>query len=162
MTKRFTFNELWGRLPIDIRNACSNCEQDPFYHPEGVVTEHVRLVFEHAVNNFDSDVDLLVAAIFHDLGKPETKKVFERNGKVKISNIGHEIKCDKFIDKYFDLFSDVTTNKEKVLEICKNHMRGHIYKSKQMSKSSKRKAFESLKYFNDIMKFVECDEMGKK
>lgn len=159
--KRFTFDELWNRLPSDIRNACANCEQDPIWHPEGNVDVHVRLVFEHAVKNFDGDVDLLVSAIFHDLGKPETKKVFERNGKVKISNIGHELKCESFIDKYFDLFSDVTTNKEKVTEICKNHMKAHLYKNKTMSKPSKRKAFESLKFFDDVMKFAECDEMGK-
>jgi len=162
MTKRFTFNELWNRLPSDVRNACANCEQDPIYHPEGNVDVHIRLVFEHAVNHFDSDVDLLVAAIFHDLGKPETKKVFTKNdGTVKISNIGHENKCISFIDKYFHLFLDVTINKEKVTEICLNHMRAHIYKNKQMSKPAKRKAFENLKYFEDIMKFSECDEMGK-
>lgn len=158
---KYTFEELWNRLPKVIREACANCEQDPIYHPEGNTDIHIRLVFEYADTHYDGDVDLLIAAIFHDLGKPETKKVYERNGKVKISNIGHEIKCDKFINEYFDLFSDVTTDKEKVLEICKNHMRGHIFKSKQMSKPTKRKAFESLKYFEDIMKFVECDEMGR-
>jgi len=161
--KNYTFDELWNRLPESIRFTCDSCEQDPKYHPEIWVTEHIRLVFEHAVKNFNSDVDLLVSAIFHDLGKPETKKVFTKNdGTVKINNIGHEFKCISFIDKYFHLFSDVTTNKEKVTEICLNHMKAHVYKSKQMSKPTKRKAFESLKYFDDIMKFSECDAMGKK
>lgn len=159
MTKvKFTFDDLWNRLPVDIRNACASCEQDTIWHPEGNVENHIRLVFEYVVKNFNSDPDLLISAIFHDLGKPETK-VISKNGK--ISNIGHEYKCEYYINKFFNLFSDVTTNKEKVIEICKNHMKAHLFKNNKMLKPSKRKAFESLKYFDDIMKFAECDEMGK-
>ena len=158
MTK---FEKLYNRLPESVRISMANCEQDPIYHPEIWVDKHIRLVFEYADTHFNGDVDLLVCAIFHDLGKPETQNIREVDGRVKISNIGHEIKCQYFIDKYFDLFSDITTNKEKVLEICNNHMRAHLYIDKKLTKPAKRKAFEDLKYFNDIINFSKCDVGGR-
>ena len=159
--KEYTFEELWNRLPESIRTTCAKCEQDPTYHPEGNVDIHIKLVFEHALTNFDGDVDLLVSAIFHDLGKPQTQRIKEKDGKTRISNIGHETKCDFFIDKYFDLFEDVTTNKEKVREICNNHMKAHLYIDKRLKKPAKRKAFEDLTHFEDIIKFSACDSGGR-
>jgi len=162
MTKKeYTFDELWNRLPESLRNACAKCEQDPIYHKEGNVDIHIKLVFEFAKTNFGGDVDLLVSAIFHDLGKPETQKIKEKDGKIRISNYGHEYKCDKFIDKYFHLFEDVTTNKEKVREICNNHMKAHLYIDKRLKKPTKRKAFEDLTHFEDIINFSECDKGGR-
>ena len=158
--KKYTFEELWNRLPKLIRDACSKCEQDNVHHKEGNVDIHIKLVFEYADTHYD-DVDLLLAAIFHDLGKPETQRFREKDGKMRISNIGHETKCEFYINKYFDLYSDVSTNKEKVTEICKNHMRAGLYVSNQMTKPSKRKAFEDLKYFEDVLKFYNCDKGGR-
>jgi len=158
--RKYTFEELWNRLPQLIRDACSKCEQDKVYHKEGNVDVHIKLVFEWANQNYN-DVDLLLAAIFHDLGKPETQRFKEKEGRIRISNIGHETKCDFYIDKYFELYSDVSTNKEKVSEICNNHMKAHVYNDGTMSKPSKRKAFEDLKYFEDIIKFSNCDKGGR-
>jgi hypothetical protein len=158
--KKYTFEELWNRLPELIRTACEKSEQNKTYHAEGNVDVHIKLVFEYANNNYE-DNDLLLAAIFHDLGKPETQRISEKDGKIRINNIGHETKCEYYINKYFDLYSDVSTNKEKVLEICNNHMRSHLYISNAMSKPSKRKSFEDLKYFEDILKFTECDNNGR-
>ena len=158
--KKYTFEELWDRLPQLIKDACAKCEQNAKYHPEIWVDKHIKQVFEYANENYD-DVDLLLAAIFHDLGKPETQRFKEKDGVIKISNIGHETKCDFYIDKYFDFFSDISTNKEKVSEICNNHMKAHVYNDGSMSKTAKRKAFEDLTYFEDIIKFSNCDKGGR-
>ena len=69
------FKELYDRLPEVLRNALAACEQDPIYHPEGVVSTHVEQVFEYAKEHFPEDVDLQVCALFHDLGKPETQTI---------------------------------------------------------------------------------------
>lgn len=159
--KDFTFDELWNRLPDFIRTAMKSCEQDPKWHPEGNTYTHTEMVFNYAKEHYN-DKELLLCAIFHDLGKPETTTIGTRtNGDVKISHIGHEIKSLKYIDRYFDLFSDVSTNKEKVYEICKNHIRAHVYKNGEMSNKNKRKNFEKLKYFKEIMEFEMCDTNGK-
>jgi hypothetical protein len=170
--KEIDFDELFGRLPELIQSAIIKCEQDPKYHPEGNCYNHIKLVFEYAKNTYE-DADLMVCAIFHDMGKPETQRISARDTDYKgdpmllelkdlrISNIGHETKCRYYINKYFDLFSDISTNKEKVIEICEQHMRAHLYTDKKMSKKSKRNEFESLTYFNDIINFSNCDENGK-
>lgn len=161
--KKYTFEELWNRLPQHVREMCDNCEQDPVYHPEIWLTVHIKNVFNNVVNFFNSDPDLLIASIFHDIGKPETQKIIIKDdGTKKISNISHEHKCEEYINKYFELFSDITTNKEKVIEICKYHMKAHLYINKKIKKPSKIKAFEELKYFNDIIKFAICDGYDNK
>jgi putative nucleotidyltransferase with HDIG domain len=158
----FNFDELWNRLPEDIKLEMINSEQDPIWHPEGSVYNHIKLVFEYALKNYPKDKELLLCAIFHDLGKPETKEIRkDKNGKIRISNHGHEYKSVKYIDKYFHLYSDVSNNKEKVLEICINHMKAHLYLDYQLKKPNKRKNFEELKYFNEIINFTHCDTNKK-
>jgi hypothetical protein len=160
MSKKYTFKELWNRLPLDVRNACENCEQDNYHHGEGNVDKHVELVFNY-LSNKSSDNDLLVSAIFHDLGKPETKQLKEKDGKIKISNIGHELKCKYYIDKYLYLYSDLNLNYNKILQVCENHMKAHFYVCGKMTKPGKRKNFEALEYFEDIIKFTEADSNGR-
>jgi hypothetical protein len=156
------FEDLYYRLPKQLTDSCSKCEQDPLYHPEGSIENHTRMVFDYALKNYSEDTELLVCAIFHDLGKLNTQKISKRNdGSIRISNIGHENYAIDYIEKYFDLFSDITTNKEKIAEICKNHMKAHLYIEKKMTKPAKRKAFEELKYFNDTINFAMCDTNGR-
>lgn len=157
---KYNFKELWNRLPESIKESMANCEQDPIYHPEGTAYIHTKLVFEYAKKKFN-DIDLLLCAIFHDLGKPETKKVRFKDNRIKISHIGHERKCNFYIDNYIHLYSDLNPNIEKIKEICNNHMRAHLYVDGSLKKPAKRKAFEKLKYFDDIIKFSECDSNGK-
>ncbi len=157
-TDKITFEELWNRLPEVIRVAMSKCEQNPAYHPEGNCDIHVRMVFEHSKKNYD-DVDLLVAAIFHDLGKVDTFKIHPV--KNTPTAYGHETYAKRYIERYFHLYSDITTNEEKVVEICENHMKAHKYIDGSLSKKHKRKAFEDLKYFDDVIKFAHCDDGGK-
>lgn len=158
MTNKFTFNELWNRLPESIRTATANCEQNPKWHPEGNVDKHIEMVFEHAKENYD-DVDLMVAAIFHDLGKVDTFKPHKKTGLP--TSYGHENHAKKYIDLFFDLYSDITTNKTKIIEICENHMKAHKYLDGSLSKPHKRENFENLDFFDDIIKFCHCDEGGK-
>lgn len=158
MTK---FEKYINRLPKDLVKSLKDCMQDAKWHPEGSVYNHVKLVFEFADKKFNGDGDLLAAAIFHDLGKPETTRTTGRNGEAKITHYGHEFASLKFIDKYFDLFSDLSTDREKVVAICKNHMRAHMYDSGVLSKPTKRAAFEADKYFKTIMDFRLCDENGR-
>jgi hypothetical protein len=157
------FEELWNRLPKELRDRVEACEQDPIWHPEGHTGVHIRLVFEAVKEMFPGDTDMLLCAIFHDLGKPETQRIYKReNGTRKISNIGHEFKCLYYLDNYLKLFDDLEPNREKILEVCSNHMRAHQYLSGQLAKPAKREAFEKLKYFDYIVGFAKCDDIGKK
>jgi len=156
------FKELYNRFPQELRDKLAACKQHPKYHKEGPVSEHIKLVFEYAEKNFPEDMEILLSALFHDLGKPETFSERVVNGELKISAYGHEFRAKNFILKYFELFKDISTNQEKVEEICHNHMRASQYNKGTLKKAHKRKAFEELKHFDAIMKFAECDKAGKK
>lgn len=156
------FEELYNRLPQELRDQLENCEQHPIYHKEGNVDKHIKLVFEYAEENFPEDKEILLSALFHDLGKPETKTIRFKNGIRKVCNYGHEFISKKYIDKYFHLFEDVSTNKEKVEEICLNHMKAALYRAGKIKKTHKIKDFENLKHFDAIIKFNDCDVAGKK
>lgn len=154
------FEELFGRLPKKVVSDMKNCEQDKVKHPEGSAYVHTEFVFQNVLSLYGDDEflpELLVAALFHDLGKPETAVRTVKDGVEKISNLTHEYKSLNFVDKYFDLYSDLTTNREMVVEVVKNHMRAHLYANKVMKKPTKRKAFEDLKYFKQLMQFTVCD-----
>ena len=150
-----------------------NSMQDPVWHKEGNCEIHTEQVFNYANIHFSGDNELLLCALFHDLGKPETQTIRARDKNFKgdpltlpwkeqkISNLYHELKCDRHIDKYFHLFSDVSTNNQKVSEICKNHLRAHLYSNGTMKRPFKRQTFENLKYFKELLQFEECDTNGK-
>ena len=154
------FETLINRLPKQIVDSLKSTEQSPIWHAEGNVYIHTKMVFDEAVKT--GDPDILVASIFHDLGKIDThKETLDKDGKVKISHIGHERISLKYIDKYFHLYEDISTNKEKVIELVKNHMKAHLYTSGKLKKPAKREAFEQNPYFEEILLFSECDERGR-
>jgi tRNA nucleotidyltransferase (CCA-adding enzyme) len=62
--------------------------QDPQWHPEGTVWEHVLLVIDEAARlrtgDRDADLTLLFGALCHDLGKPLT--TVEEDGRIRSPN----------------------------------------------------------------------------
>lgn len=56
--------------------ALLGCPQSPVWHPEGSVWTHTKLVMDYAAaqeyDNDDHRVTLVLAALLHDIGKPET------------------------------------------------------------------------------------------
>lgn len=83
------------------------CEHPPKWHSEGDVWVHTRLAFEKlATPEFalafpeDVSIDLLLAILFHDLGKPYTQQTPERDGTDRIRFNEHDIRGAK-------LFADI-------------------------------------------------------
>lgn len=151
-------NDLYTRLPLELRKDLAESTQDPIWHPEIFVSAHILQVLQRAINYFPDDIDMQIAAVFHDLGKPETRTVEIKNGVERIHNFGHEALADKFIDKYIHLYSDLNPNVDKIRAICKQHMCAHKYLDGTIKKPSKRKAFESQPFAQDIINFSKfCD-----
>ena len=155
----FTFEELFHRLPTELTDAMKNSRQSPIWHPEGPCDIHVRIVFELAQKNFPEDKELLLAAIFHDLGKPETQKISFVDGVEKISNFGHEVESLKYIERFFDIYSDISTNYEKVYYICENHMKMHLYLRGAIKNKTKIDKLVNNQWFESLKHFTFCDEM---
>lgn len=88
-----------GLLPIVLPeiDAMQGVPQPPQYHPEGDVFVHTCLVLDgvdledlaarHGVDDMESRVALLLAALLHDVSKPETY-TRDEDGRVRFN--GHE------------------------------------------------------------------------
>jgi len=156
---KYTFEDMnmIHTLPKDIVDSLKKCPQDPKFHGEGSVYNHIKLVFD-LLEPYD-DIDLYLSAIFHDLGKLDTIHVYEKVTGIRIQTIGHESKVDDYIEKYSHLFP--YGNWDKVSFICKNHMRAHQYLSGEIKKESKKALFETHEYSKALLQFALADSKGR-
>lgn len=126
------------------------------HHAEGSVFVHSKLV----ASLLPDETDFQIAALFHDMGKIDTTIYSEhKNGGIKISSNGHETLVDNYIAHYRNCFENV--NWERVRALCFNHMKAHLYLDGSMSNKNKRKLFEELPYFKDIIVFAKADNDGR-
>lgn len=65
--------------------ALKGCDQPPEFHPEGDVFVHTRLMLSMLAP--DAPLTLVLAVLFHDIGKPATRTVDE-TGRIRFN--GHE------------------------------------------------------------------------
>lgn len=157
-----TFDDYFGRFPTDIRAALDGCVQDPIWHNGNTVTQHLRAVWREIDARRSGDPFLRAVCLFHDIAKPETRtERIDQEGRTRVSHIRHETLVDPYIDRYFDLFPDLTGLIDKLRVVCRLHMRSHQYRNGQLKKPAKREAFEKLPEFGYLMAFAECDEEGK-
>lgn len=143
------------RFPVDLLSQLSDTPQNPAYHKEGAVFNHIGLVFELTQKVAPEDVDLHIAALFHDLGKPQTTKIDSRTGK--ISSPGHERFAKDFIEQFKHLFPEAK-DWDRIAFICKNHMKMHLFR--QM-RPFKRDELFSSPYFQSLVVFTFCDDNGR-
>ncbi len=75
------------------------CEQPPDFHSEGDVWTHTRMAlanlylekFKKEFGEERPSAEVVMAVLFHDLGKPLTKKTPERDGTDRIRFDGHDV-----------------------------------------------------------------------
>jgi CRISPR/Cas system-associated endonuclease Cas3-HD len=151
-----TFEELVIQAPEEIKDILlrsSETKQSPKWHPEGDVLKHIKIVYERAKKT--GDLDLAIAAFFHDLGKERVTKP-SVNTKGSWSAHGHEFVSAKLVDRYRDWIEDLGGDFDKVRTVVHQHMR-----IKQISEMKPRKQQElrDNPYYEDLCKFTECDDM---
>ena len=80
----YNWKNIWK---IPEFSVLSECKQSPKWHAEGCVKNHVMLVCNECLNYVNNNINgnteykkiLLLAALFHDIGKGVT--TFEKDGK---------------------------------------------------------------------------------
>lgn len=76
-----------------------NCPQPPQFHSEGDVWQHTKLVlekteskdFKKQFGKNAKNAELVIAALFHDIGKPKTIKTPKRDGTDRIRFNKHDV-----------------------------------------------------------------------
>jgi CRISPR/Cas system-associated endonuclease Cas3-HD len=130
----------------------ANVPQRIDFHPEGNTLKHVITVTRRAI--LTNDVDIILSAIFHDIGKDDTLD-FDVNGRPTAH--GHEKISAKLVVKYRNLIKSLGGNPVVVFFIVKNHMR--VKRLNEMRKS-KQNRLKNHPHFSKLMKFTKIDRSG--
>lgn len=108
--------------------ALKEVPQNPIHHPEGSAYEHTLLVVDAAAAlarelGREDAVKLMLAALFHDVGKLTTTKVRQEPDGLKISSHGHEVESVAIARRYFQGLDFSHRTRMQVNKLVVNHMK---------------------------------------
>ena len=121
-------------------------EQNPRYHPEGNVWNHVMQVIDIAAKIKDFAIDkeaFMLGALLHDLGKGITTNRLEirysclvhdlgkgittkKNNQGRWTSYNHDVEGVKIAEKILNYYKYDDYEKEKILNLVRFHMH-HLY-----------------------------------
>ena len=112
-------------LPEDLKLLLFqqwNAKQNPLHHPEGNTFKHILIVLKRAYKNFPNDPNMILSALFHDLGKMDTYAVNPKTGQPTAH--GHENKSIDYVHQFKDWIESIDgADINTVKYIVKNHMK---------------------------------------
>jgi len=150
------FKSLFQKMPSDLQKRVYNLKnfgQRLDKHSEGNVLKHTIMVVNRSIK--DDDIDIAIAAMFHDIGKDETAGIHSKKGH--ITHFGHEKVSASLVKKYRNWIESVGGNTTNVYYIVKNHMRFKQLDNMRIQKVMKLKAFRA---FDKLGKFSKHDRGG--
>jgi len=144
------FPELYS-LSLSIQDSLFHPEKDEFGHH--TVWHHTKLTVDQAKRLAElarlrqgKKLALLLAALYHDVGKPDTARWEFKRGRMVITNNGHDVESEKITKKIFNRFKIFSWNgynlRKMVLILIKTHHRAS--ELWQNRKSVTKKAFNRL------------------
>ena len=125
------------------------CEQPPDFHPEGDVFVHTRLML--ALLPKDASVLLVLATLFHDLGKPPTMER-DQTGRIRFS--GHESVSAQMTGKIMRRLRFSNEEIEATTAMVQNHM---VFKDVRNMRVSRLKRFLARPTFDDELELHRID-----
>jgi hypothetical protein len=149
-----TWEELVSSAPEEIKQYVEKMKETPQgtdWHPEGNCYRHVRLVYDRAAAT--GDINLALAAFFHDLGKVDTTAPNKRGGW---SAHGHERVSARIADRNKQWIEEMGGDSNEVIEVVRQHMR---IKQMDVMKPAKQQAMRDNPYFDKLNKFTKFDDM---
>lgn len=154
------FKDLLLKAPgelVQIAMSLKNVAQNPKWHPEGNTLKHIITVFKRAVEHYPDNIDIAMAAFFHDLGKLDTYEISPKTGQPTAH--GHENVSAELVKKYANWISEIGADPEVVYYIVINHMKmkPSIWNVMKDKKKNKIKSSDS---FKDLEKFSKIDRGG--
>ncbi len=125
------FPELYC-LALSIQDSLFHPEKDDFGHH--TVWQHTKLTIDQAKNlaglaplSPEKKLALLLAALYHDAGKPATAQWEFKRGRMVITNKGHDIVSERIVKKIFQRFKIFSWNgynlRKMVPLLIKSHHR---------------------------------------
>ena len=103
--------------------------------------------------DIDNKIDLLISALFHDLGKVKTTKENKKGGW---SAYGHEAESTRIAETHKDWIIEKGGNFDRIIELISNHMK--IKRIDEM-RPIKQKRLKENPVYEDLLIFTDCDNM---
>jgi len=150
------FKSLFQKMPSELQKRVYNLKnfgQRLDKHSEGNVLKHTIMVVNRSIK--DDDIDVAIAAMFHDIGKDETAGIHPKKGH--ITHFGHEKVSATLAKKYRKWIESVGGNAANVFYIVKNHMKYKQLDNMGIKKVAKLKSFRA---FDKLSKFSKHDRGG--
>jgi tRNA nucleotidyltransferase (CCA-adding enzyme) len=98
--------------------------QDPIHHPEGNAYIHTMQVMDRISASDKRSLELLVASLFHDLGKITKSTIHSETKRIQAK--GHEEDSEKMAAKILAKYKFTNNEIKNILTIVKNHMKPHM------------------------------------
>jgi len=150
------FKSLFKKMPPQLQKrvySLKNFGQRLDKHSEGNVLKHTIMVVNRSIK--DDDIDIAIAAMFHDIGKDVTAGIHPKKGH--ITHFGHEKVSAMLSKEYRKWIESVGGNAANVYYIVKNHMKFKQLDNMGIKKVMKLKAFRA---FDKLSKFSKHDRGG--
>lgn len=155
-TVLMNFEDMYDSAPAEIKEYIDRCEktlQSPAWHPEGNCKRHTQIVFNRAKRT--GDVNLMLAAFCHDLGKADVTKK-NPNKPNTWSAHGHENQSARLTLQYRNWIERMGGDFDIVYYLVKEHMRSKLIDE---MKPAKAEMFKKHPYYNLMLQFNEFDDM---
>jgi hypothetical protein len=152
-----TAQELIRSMPQDLKKLFFDqwgAKQSTKWHPEGNSLKHIILVLRRAYNKYGDDPNMIMAALFHDLGKMDTYAINPKTNEP--TAYGHDAKSGEYVKQYADwILSFEGTNIDVIEYLVINHMKmkpstWSVMKQAKKDPIEQNPAFDKLKGFETI------------
>ena len=151
-----TPNELIRTLPEELKKLLFKqwgAKQNPKWHPEGNSLKHILVVIKRAYHHYPDDVNMIMAALFHDLGKMDTYGINPKTGEP--TAYGHENKSTDYVEQFKDwILTFEGTDIDEIKYLVQNHMKVKPSTWDAM-RDTKKEPISSHPAFNKLMGFTD-------
>ncbi|MGL5312126.1 MAG: HD domain-containing protein [Peptostreptococcaceae bacterium] len=148
----------FDKEPFNSIKKLDKIDQNPKYHPEGSVLNHVLLVVDKASEHKDESIDRNVfmwSALLHDIGKLTTTKI----RKNRITSYNHDIEGEKIALEFLDKLTEDEEFKHKVSKLVKWHMQP-LFFDKNLPFFNPKDMLNEVEY-KEVALLSLCDRLGR-
>jgi hypothetical protein len=152
-----TFDEIISNAPSEVQQHIEELKtlrERPDHHPEESCWHHVKIVLERCL--LIGDPDLVMTALFHDIGKVKTNIGHPKTGWPSAPD--HPDYAAEMVDKHSHWIYMFGATPAHVKWLCLNHMKAKRV-SEMRPNSSSRREMEASPLYDKLMLFTQADNM---
>ena len=165
--------ESGSMIVIPELGLLKDTEQDPIWHPEGVVEVHEKLTMIRMLSICeregivgDEKAKFMFTMLLHDIAKPQTTEHEEKGGRICVTSKGHEGLGAVMAEEILNRIGIKPVMVEQIVKLIKFHL-AHVNIFSINSLSSRKKALLKLSKnihpstIRDLLFVIEADALGR-